>query len=86
MPRTAGRYEQTVAGSEAVSAFVPAPLPPRGPELGIDAPPASAPSGARPKPPVVAERYRAATGRSCWRRVENESVDDGGMDDDGIPF
>ena len=37
MPRTTGRYEPTVAGSEAVSAFVPAPLPPRGPELGIDA-------------------------------------------------
>jgi Fic family protein len=37
MKRTTGRYEHTLGGSEDVSAFVPFPLPPRGPALAIDA-------------------------------------------------
>lgn len=36
MTRTTGRYERTLAGSEEVKAFVPLPLPPRGPSLAID--------------------------------------------------
>ncbi|MBF0307860.1 MAG: Fic family protein [Alphaproteobacteria bacterium] len=36
MNRTTGRYERTIAGSEEVAAFVPAPLPPRDPALAMD--------------------------------------------------
>lgn len=36
MQRTTGRYERSIAGSEAVSAFVPLPLPPRAPPLVLD--------------------------------------------------
>ena len=38
MPRTAGRYETTVAGGETVQAFVPHPLPPRDPPLDLAGP------------------------------------------------
>ncbi|MBF0395095.1 MAG: Fic family protein [Alphaproteobacteria bacterium] len=36
MNRTTRRYERTIAGSEEVAAFVPAPLPPRDPALAMD--------------------------------------------------
>ncbi len=36
MKRTSGRYERTIAGNEAVQAFVPAALPPKDPEIKID--------------------------------------------------
>jgi Fic family protein len=36
MKRTTGRYERTIAGNEAVQAFVPAALPPKDPEIKID--------------------------------------------------
>ena len=38
MMRHTGRYERTVAGGEAVSAFIPFPLPPRDPVLALDGP------------------------------------------------
>ncbi|RVJ43484.1 Fic family protein [Sinorhizobium medicae] len=37
MRRTTGRYESTIAGDEAVQAFVPSALPPQDPEIKIDA-------------------------------------------------
>lgn len=36
MKRTTGRYERTIAGNEAVQAFVPSALPPHDPEIKID--------------------------------------------------
>jgi Fic family protein len=36
MKRTTGRYERTIAGNEAVQAFVPSALPPQDPEIKID--------------------------------------------------
>lgn len=36
MTRKTGRYQQTVAGGEEVSAFVPLPLPPRAPAMTLD--------------------------------------------------
>jgi len=36
MTRITGRHERALAGSEAVSAFVPFPLPPRAPALTVD--------------------------------------------------
>lgn len=36
MPRTTGRHEHTAAAGEEVAAFVPHPLPPADPPLGVD--------------------------------------------------
>ncbi len=36
MSRTTGWYDETVAGGEAVRAFVPHPLPPTDPPLALD--------------------------------------------------
>ena len=35
MPRTTGRYERTRLGGEEIAAFLPEPLPPRGPPLRV---------------------------------------------------
>lgn len=36
MKRTTGQYERTIAGDEAVQAFIPSALPPQDPEIKID--------------------------------------------------
>ncbi|MCP4304270.1 MAG: Fic family protein, partial [bacterium] len=60
MKRTTGRYERTIAGGEAVSAFVPSPLPPRDPGIAIS--------------DQIAERFQAAKDALARLDVAGELV------------